>query len=427
MLLLLTVALQAFLVHVASGGSCFRMRLENGHCHELIERDTSTRFECCRRGGFYHEGKLSSSVFVRDILLSKSGVPNCENPCGGVISYFFGLAEETCNNVRCNKEFECRVIKGKSYCACKNTCSEEDYTSGPVCSSDFRMFRNRCALIKERCRSLNSLFTEIPCPPTARSCNFNANPYDNKPVKVCPEGKVCVMRAYSGKTSCESPDQSGLSYKYAYNKGPICGADNKTYADIYALRNASLRRGIEIRIGYMGICRGKDKVLLIIDANQSKLIEIIDSVFLPLADATCKNVRCQSSRMTCRPHVTTGQPICLDCNDLPPNCNAVGAFFVRRTDYAILALNESMKESRLVFGDPRWHGKVFTGGWPGICGSNGQSFPNTCFQQVFSCYGKHYYDLVSSGYCLGKLNTLFDLSYKVHMQRIYDCLNSFFL
>nr|CDS26188.1 follistatin [Hymenolepis microstoma] len=359
MLLLLTVALQALFVYVASGGSCFRMRLENGHCHELIERDTSTRLECCRRGGFYHDGKLSSSVFVRDILLSKSGVPNCKNPCGG---------EETCTNVRCNKEFECKLIKGKSYCACKNTCSEEDYTSGPVCSSDFRMFRNRCALIKERCRSLNSLFTEIPCPPAARSCNFNADPFDNKPVKVCPEGKVCVMRAYSGKTSCESPDQTGLSYKYSYYKGPICGADNKTYDDIYALRNASLQRGIEIRIGYMGICRGKNK--------------------------------CQSSRMTCRPHVMTGQPICLDCNDLPPNCNAVGAFFVRRTDYAILALNESMKESRLVFGDPRWHGKVFTGGWPGICGSNGQSFPNTCFQQVFSCYGKHYYDLVSSGYCL---------------------------
>ncbi|VDL59828.1 unnamed protein product [Hymenolepis diminuta] len=373
MLLLLSVALQALFVYFVSGGSCFRMRLENGHCHELIERDTSTRLECCRRGGFYHHGKLSSAVFVRDILLSKSGVPNCENPCEGVISYFFGFAEETCNNVRCNKEFECKLIKGKSYCTCKSTCSKEDYESGPVCSSDFRMFRNRCALIKERCRSLNSLFTEIPCPPAAHSCNFNSNPLDNKPVKVCPEGRVCVMRAYSGKTSCESPDQSGLSYKYSYYKGQICGADNNTYTDIFALRNASLRRGIEIRIGYMGPCR---------------------------ADATCTNVRCQSLRMTCRPHVLTGQPICLDCNDLPPNCNAVGAFFVRRTDYAILALNESMKESRLVFGDPRWHGKVFTGGWPGICGSKGQSFPNTCFQQVFSCYGKHYYDLVSSGYCL---------------------------
>lgn len=71
------------------------------------------------------------------------------------------------------------------------------------------------------------------------------------------------MRAYSGKTSCESPDQSGLSYKYSYYKGQICGADNNTYADIFALRNASLRRGIEIRIGYMGPCRGKNKYCLL--------------------------------------------------------------------------------------------------------------------------------------------------------------------
>lgn len=64
-------------------GSCFKMRLKNWNCYELIERDTSTRSDCCRRGGFFHPGSISSTVFVRDILLGKSSVKNCENPCVG--------------------------------------------------------------------------------------------------------------------------------------------------------------------------------------------------------------------------------------------------------------------------------------------------------------------------------------------------------
>lgn len=68
---------------------------------------------------------------------------------------------------------------------------------------------------------------------------------------------MCVMRAYSGRVNCVPVSEAGLSQEYSKYQGPICGADNTTYDSIFALRNASLAKGIEIRIGYMGPCRGK--------------------------------------------------------------------------------------------------------------------------------------------------------------------------
>lgn len=62
-------------------GSCFKIRLPNGRCHELIQRDYITRAECCQLGGFYLSRRLTESQYVRDILLQKAGIPNCAYSC----------------------------------------------------------------------------------------------------------------------------------------------------------------------------------------------------------------------------------------------------------------------------------------------------------------------------------------------------------
>lgn len=124
---------------------------------------------------------------------------------------------------------------------------------------------------------------------------------------------------------------------------------------------------------------------------------------LHLDNATCGNVRCQSPHMTCVRHVKTGQPVCLDCTNLPPNCNPRVFTHGNLAEIAEMTFYEMSKEAKQVFGDPRWHGDVFTNGWPGVCGSGRRSFPNACFLHVYNCLAKRFVDIISPGLCSGEL------------------------
>ena len=132
-----------------------------------------------------------------------------------------------------------------------------------------------------------------------------------------------------------------------------------------------------------------------------KLVLMNNLHFTLLGDATCASIRCQSPRMTCARHIVTNQPVCLDCTNLPNNCNPKVFTSATASEIADMTLFEMSKEANQNFGDPRWHGDVFTNGWPGVCGSGKRSFPNACFLHVFSCLSRRYSEIVSTGLCPG--------------------------
>ncbi|EUB56837.1 Follistatin-A [Echinococcus granulosus] len=392
---LLIFMLQALLVFtVSDAGSCFRIRLPNGRCHELLQRNYITRSECCRLGGFYVSGHLTEPQFVRDLLLRRTGIANCHYSCQRALDYFLGFHNESCARVNCPDGFRCEVQNHEAVCACSSICIVEDFESGPVCTTDFRQFRNRCSFLKERCRNLDTLLVEMECPPADHVCPYRQNTSHLEdhdyayPVRICPPNKVCIVRQYSGRASCEDPNWLGRKHiESAFDRvtvsnldscanspygSPICGTDNNTYNNQCHLRKASIQKGLEIRVAYLGPCR---------------------------KNATCDQIRCQSPHMTCVPHVRTGQPVCLDCTDLPPNCNPRVFVRINPAEIAEMTLFEMFKEAKQNFGDPRWHGDVFTNGWPRVCGSGRKSFPNACFLHVYNCIAKRFVDLVSTGYC----------------------------
>uniref|UniRef100_A0A5K3FSG7 Kazal-like domain-containing protein n=1 Tax=Mesocestoides corti TaxID=53468 RepID=A0A5K3FSG7_MESCO len=377
--------LATLLLDTSEAGSCFKIRLPNGRCHQLIQRNYISRSECCQIGGFYVHRFLTETQFVRDILLHRSGTDNCHYPCQS------GMRSESCARVNCPAGYKCELQRGKAVCACSSICTKDDFESGPVCTTDFRQFRNRCSFMKERCRNQDVMLEEMECPPAEHVCPYKRNVTDvdagdyELPVRICPRNQVCIVRLYSGKASCEDPNWLGRrrmkstfdaldvnslnSCANGQFRSYVCGTDNTTYTNQCHLRRASIRRGIEIRIAYMGPCR---------------------------RDASCGKVRCQSADMICVRHVNTGQPVCLDCKDLPLNCNP--QVFPSR-EVAEMTLFEMSKEAQQSFGDPRWHGDVFTNGWPYVCGSDSQSFPNACFLHVYNCLAKRYIDMVSTGSC----------------------------
>lgn len=158
---------------------------------------------------------------------------------------------------------------------------------------------------------------------------------------------------------------------------------------------------------YPSVCQQKSVYIDILTRHLNRHRRIS----LSIANATCANVKCQSPIMMCVPHVNTRQPVCLDCSVLPPNCNPTvmpsPAALELDVAAADMALFEMSKEAEQSFGDPRWRGEVFTNGWPKVCGSNHQTFPNACFLQVFNCIARRYIDLVSTGSCTGEFHDHF--------------------
>lgn len=94
--------------------------------------------------------------------------------------------------------------------------------------------------------------------------------------------------------------------------------------------------------------------------------------------------------MVCRPHHETGQPVCLDCSNLPTDCNAS----FRKSRFGDLK-----RDSVSRFGDPVWSTQTQTNGWPAVCGSNRRTYANTCFLHIVNCLSNHFVDLSSPKHC----------------------------
>ncbi|BHF78744.1 hypothetical protein SprV_0602185900 [Sparganum proliferum] len=386
------------MAEICEGGSCFRLRLENGLCHNMLSKNDMSREDCCDLGGFFVSETISEEQYVRDILLAKEGVARCEYACSDRVF-------ETCQNIPCDTGYNCVVQGHRAVCECANECTALDYLDGPVCTTDYGRFRNRCDFIRERCRKQSRMLEEAVCPPAESVCwlasRYTSGDRDDaytgisgvgliRQPKVCPASQVCLIRQYSGQASCEEPNWlgptqnkfglsglefGGLSEDFSECTNdqfgvPICATNNRTYRNQCELRQASIRLGMEIRIAYLGVCN---------------------------ASTTCENIRCQSKDMNCTYHHKTHQPVCMDCQRNPPNCNPIiSSHLSTRTSFQLAQLTQRRTQ---VFGDPRWHGNVVTNDWPLVCGSNGQTFPNTCFLHVYSCLARKYIEMVSVGSC----------------------------
>lgn len=84
-------------------------------------------------------------------------------PTSLALEYFLGLRGESCSRIRCPAGYKCELQAGRAACVCSSSCTMEDFASGPVCTTDFRQFRNRCSFMKERCRNQDVLLEEMAC------------------------------------------------------------------------------------------------------------------------------------------------------------------------------------------------------------------------------------------------------------------------
>lgn len=97
--------------------------------------------------------------------------------------------------------------------------------------------------------------------------------------------------------------------------------------------------------------------------------------------------------MTCKPHHLTEQPVCLDCTNLPIDCNeSFKTEFVHRNG------------PKHDIGDPRWRSPLQTYGWPVVCGSDRKTYRNTCFLHIVNCLSNKFVELKNFDYCYGKIN-----------------------
>ncbi|TGZ65550.1 hypothetical protein CRM22_005817 [Opisthorchis felineus] len=400
---------------VVTDGTCFTQRLSNGNCIGFISGVT-TRQRCCESNGYFLNRVLTDYEFLRDHLIMETGTSNCVHACSE-------MYQPTCEDYICPEGHQCRVLKGEPRCICQAKCEPSDFESGVVCTTTLQQFTNRCQLKRARCELLHHGFSEIPCPQNQIKCAPNSILSDiekrstdlrlakseGRAVEMspwirqwlvdkrgtfqmerfrrrslagrirvsretheleewsaglqCMNGEFCMLRQLSALPECVP---WGKENKYGYcfeedgTRGPFCGTNNRTYADRCELRHAGLRRQLEMRIAYMGECR---------------------------SDAICENVQCPRPGMSCRSHHRTRQPVCVDCMQLPDDCNVS------------FQQQERTPEKRSE-GDPVWTPQTNTKGWPTVCGSNGKVYSNACFLHVVNCFTDEFVDLQHSSYCV---------------------------
>lgn len=123
--------------------------------------------------------------------------------------------------------------------------------------------------------------------------------------------------------------------------------------------------------------------------------------------------------MSCRPHHLTRQPVCFQCNPLPEDCNPSSVHPFLNTAAMVEEKIAAPLPQQQLLGDPRWPGTVQTRGWPTVCGSNRQTFPNTCFLHVRNCFSATYVDLRPAEYCEGESG----VSQRVDSKKIWHKLD----
>nr|AFJ24723.1 follistatin [Schmidtea mediterranea]AGC30580.1 follistatin [Schmidtea mediterranea] len=235
-------------------GACFLEKSTRG-CSEFI--GYMNRNKCCHYNGFFVREPNAGQLFLA-AFLKKHIIPNCESSC----------SKDFCADKICPVGEFCIMRDEDSICSSECICSEEQKSSGPVCTATGRRYKNKCELHLESCWT-NSQQNIIPC--AKFGCErLNCHKRNKKCILTlngqskCVNKKICIGQLYD----------------------PICGVDNVTYSSRCHLEESSIRQAKEIQIAYSGVCR---------------------------ADANCMNVECQESDMTCITHHRNGSPVCIKC------------------------------------------------------------------------------------------------------------------
>ncbi|CAH8863635.1 unnamed protein product [Trichobilharzia szidati] len=445
---------------LVSSGSCFAVRLANGNCINLTANNIS-KLECCKTGGYYLNRRMTREEHLHNNLLFEYGTPNCVEACNEELP-------STCRGYICPEGHYCRVIKNEPKCICRSKCSVADYLSGPLCTASYRRFRNKCHLKRARCASPEESLQVVPCPEEGLRCSESSiltenkrdfssifrsfypeklshlssssssaalndeiyaddddddegvfgmnhkksknlqnyipsihdaydpaslddksvlsNCVDDIPPKelVCNRDEYCLLRQFDGRPACEHWSQkSWLTVQDCPEstfQEPMCSTDNETFYNSCELKLAGLKNQLEVRIAYKGECQSK---------------------------VTCSDIKCPREGMKCSPHHITGQPICMDCEDLPVDCNTEfrnGQVFIPSSSSSSSSSSSTSSSSSSSvgaseFGYPVWERSVKTYGWPTVCASNGKAYANTCFLHVVNCLSDTFIDLKKPGFC----------------------------
>lgn len=63
---------------------------------------------------------------------------------------------ESCDQIDCGKDKKCVMKSDKPKCVCAPNCTRSELDKrGELCGSDGRRYKNKCAMLKERCRTGN--------------------------------------------------------------------------------------------------------------------------------------------------------------------------------------------------------------------------------------------------------------------------------
>ncbi|XP_059400954.1 follistatin-A-like [Carassius carassius] len=264
-------------------GNCWLQQGKNGRCQVLYMSGMS-REDCCRSGRLgtaWTEEDVPNNTLFRWLIFN-GGAPNCI-PC-----------KETCDNVDCGPGKRCKMNKrNKPRCVCAPDCSNVTF-KGPVCGSDGKTYRNKCALLRAKCKRHPELTEQyqgkckkfckgVRCPGTSRCVmDQTKNAYCVTCKSFCPE--------------VSSPEQY------------LCGNDGIVYASACQIRRATCMKGRSIGVAYEGKC---------IDARSCEDIKCREGRKC-LWDKQTGRGRCSTCEDTC-PESRPGDSVCASDNATYPN------------------------------------------------------------------------------------------------------------
>ncbi|XP_076355550.1 follistatin-like isoform X4 [Tachypleus tridentatus] len=216
-----------------AGGLCWSSMDRNDRCTASLRTNVSKE-ECCADSSattaWSSKDLQSGDLFFWRVL--GGGVP-CQ------------LCKDSCEGVKCGKDKECTMKKGKPKCVCRPKCSKSQRRQGTVCGNDGNSYKHICKLLKVQCRKNKNLAVAYfgPCQANATCKNIR-----------CRRTKKCLIDPHTRVPRCTTcPPACSWQPKI-----PVCASNNRTYASWCDMMVDSCRLGVVLETRQSRPCQDND-------------------------------------------------------------------------------------------------------------------------------------------------------------------------